>query len=85
MGKESVRPQEEIALERYRIISRILSAAEENTDRGKLSLLKSEACALAGISRKTLSRWNTRYAQNGFDGLNTNLSKNSSEKRAKIA
>jgi len=69
MGKENIRPQEEIALERYRIISPILSAMEENADKGKLGLLRSEACAQAGISRKTLSRWLTRYAKNGFDGL----------------
>jgi len=69
MGKETVMPQEESALERYRIISPILAAMETNTDKGKIGLLKSEACALAGISRKTLWRWLTRYAQNGFEGL----------------
>ena len=61
MGKETVMPQEESALERYRIISPILAAMETNTDKGKIGLLKSEACALAGISRKTLWRWLTRY------------------------
>lgn len=60
---------EEIALERYKIISPILSAMNENADRAKIGLLKSEACGQAGISRKTLSRWLERYTQNGFDGL----------------
>ena len=69
MGKETVISQEETALARYRIISPILTAIEENTDKGRIGLLKSEACALAGISRKTLQRWLTRYAQNGFEGL----------------
>lgn len=69
MGKEQIVPQEESAMERYRIISPILTAMEENADKGKIGLLKSEACALAGISRKTLWRWLARYARNGFDGL----------------
>lgn len=61
--------QEEVALERFKIIGLILSAMEEHADRGKIGLLKSEACGQAGISRKTLDRWLNRYAQNGFDGL----------------
>ncbi len=69
MGKEAANPQEESALARYRIISPILIAMEENADKGKIGNLKSEACASAGISRKTLWRWLTRYAQNGFEGL----------------
>jgi transposase InsO family protein len=69
MDKKTVAPQEEIALERYRVISPILTAMEESTDKGKIGLLKSEACASAGISRKTLGRWLSRYAQNGFEGL----------------
>lgn len=61
--------QDEIALERYKIISPILSALEENADQGKIGLLKSEVCGQAGVSRKTLARWLDRYAQKGFDGL----------------
>jgi len=61
--------QDEIALERYKIISPILSAMEENADQGKIGLIKSEVCGGAGISRKTLARWLVRYAQKGFDGL----------------
>jgi len=60
---------EEIALERYRIITPILLAMEEKADKSKLAVLKSEACATAGVSRKTIARWLLRYAQNGFDGL----------------
>ena len=63
------RTQDETALERYKIISPILLAQEENADQGKIGLMKSEACGQAGISRKTLTRWLDRYAQNGFDGL----------------
>ncbi|MCL2644960.1 MAG: DDE-type integrase/transposase/recombinase [Betaproteobacteria bacterium] len=66
---ENHRTQDETALERYKIISPILSAQEENADQGKIGLLKSEACGQAGISRKTLARWLNRYAQDGFDGL----------------
>jgi transposase InsO family protein len=63
------RAPDEIALERYKIISPILVAMEENADAGKLGLMKSEACGTSGISRKTLGRWLNRYAQNGFEGL----------------
>jgi len=66
---ENHRKQDETALERYKIISPILTAMEENADQGKIGLMKSEACGQAGISRKTLARWLNRYAQNGFDGL----------------
>jgi len=63
------RKQDEHALERYKIISPILSAMEENADMAKIGMMKSEACGLAGISRKTLARWLDRYARDGFDGL----------------
>ena len=63
------RPNEAAAFERYKIIGPILSAMEENADKGKIGFLKSEACGLAGISRKTLTRWLNRYAQKGLDGL----------------
>jgi len=66
---EKERANEVIAFERYKIISPILSAMEENADKGKIGFLRSEACGLAGISRKTLARWLNRYAQNGLDGL----------------
>ena len=68
MGNEQS-AQDEIALERYKIISPILSAIEERADKGKISLLKAEACGQAGISRKTMARWLSRYAQHGFEGL----------------
>jgi len=61
--------QNETALERYRIISPILSAIKENADRAKISLLKSEALQEAGISRNTLACWLERYANTGFEGL----------------
>lgn len=53
----------------HKIISPILSAMEEGADMAKIGLMKSEACGMAGISRKTLNRWLDRYAQTGFDGL----------------
>ena len=68
-NKLNTHSQDEIALERYKIISPILAAINENADRAKIGLLKSEACGLAGISRKTLSRWLERYSESGFDGL----------------
>ena len=61
--------QEEAAWERYKIISPILSALDESADRGKIALLKGEACALSGVSRKTLYKMFNRYAQSGFEGL----------------
>jgi transposase InsO family protein len=66
---ENNRTNEVIAFERYKIISPILTAMEQNADKGKIGFLKSEACGLAGISRKTLTRWLDRYAQNGLGGL----------------
>ena len=66
---ESNRNTESIALERYKIISPILTAMEENADNGKIGFLKSEACGLAGVSRKTLARWLNCYTQKGLDGL----------------
>lgn len=63
------RSNENIALERYKIISPILAAMEEHADKGKIGFLKSEACGLAGVSRKTMNRWLSRYAQKGLDGL----------------
>ena len=80
--KENDRTNDETALTRYKFISPILSAMEENADAGKIGLLKSEACAQAGVSRKTLSRWLTRYAENGFDGLKYQSSAASEPKRA---
>ncbi|MDR1665222.1 MAG: DDE-type integrase/transposase/recombinase [Clostridiales bacterium] len=60
---------DETAFERYKIISPVLLAIEENADSGKIGLLKSEACGLAGVSRKTINRWLNRYAQDSIDGL----------------
>jgi len=56
-------------LERFKIISPILTALDERADKGKIGLIKSEACGLAGVSRKTLNRWLSRYTESGFDGL----------------
>jgi len=66
---ENKRKGEEIALERYKIISPILTAMEENADKGKIGFLKSEAGGLANVSRKTINRWLNHYTQNGLDGL----------------
>ena len=63
------RSRDETALERYKIISPILAAVSERADAAKISLLKSEACGQARITRKTLARWLNRYAESGFDGL----------------
>jgi len=63
------KPKDEIALSRYKIISPILLGIEERADKAKLAVLKGEACAVAGISRKTLARWLERYSSGGFDGL----------------
>jgi len=66
---ENNRTKDEIALQRFQIISPILLAMDENADKAKIGLLKAEACGGANISRKTLARWLDRYAQEGFDGL----------------
>jgi len=69
MNTQNTKTQDEIALERFRVISPLLTALSERADMGKIALLRAEACAGAGISRKTLGRWIDRYNQNGFDGL----------------
>jgi transposase InsO family protein len=57
------------ALERYKIISPILSATAEGADKAKIGMLKNEALQQSGVSRKTLAQWLERYAKEGFDGL----------------
>jgi len=80
-SNEVDRACDKIALERYRFISPILSAVEENADQGKIGLLKSEACGQAGVSRKTLNRWLSRYAEKGFDGLKYQANPKSTPRR----
>jgi hypothetical protein len=58
---ESSKDRNELALERFKIISPVLSAIDEKADKGKIGLLKSEACGQAGITRKTLTRWLDRW------------------------
>ena len=60
---------DEKALERYQIISSVLIAMDEKSDKAKIGMLKVQACGKAGVSRKTLARWLERYAQKGMDGL----------------
>jgi len=66
---ENIKNAEVVALERYKIISPILLAITDNADKGKIGFLKSEACGLAGVSRRTLDRWLDCYAEKGIDGL----------------
>jgi transposase InsO family protein len=73
--------QEETALERYKIISPILSAIEEKADKGKISQLKAEACKEAGVHRKTISRWIDFYAEKGFEGLKYKSSENTAKRK----
>jgi len=80
-SNENDRTEDEIALSRYKFISPILVAMEENADNGKIGLLKSEVCGQAGISRKTLARWLNRYAENGFNGLKSQISTTQVAKR----
>ena len=78
---EKNRNDEMVALERYKIISPILTAMEENADKGKIGFLKSEACGLADVSRKTLNRWLVCYAQEGLDGLKYHAGSSVSKKK----
>ena len=63
------RKPEEIAVERHKIIAPILAAMEEKADAAKIVLLKKEAYAQYGISRRTLMRWLSGYLEKGFEGL----------------
>jgi transposase InsO family protein len=60
---------EERALERHRIISPVLTAMDENSDKAKIRMLKEQAGQKAGVSRKTVTRWVEFYEQKGLDGL----------------
>ena len=80
-GMENNQKDETVALERYKIIGPILAAMEENADKGKIGFLKSEACGLAGVSRKTLNRWLVCYAQEGLDGLKYHAGASASKKK----
>jgi transposase InsO family protein len=66
---KDTRKPEEIAVERHKIIAPILVAMEEKADAAKIVLLKKEAYAQYGISRRTLMRWLTGYREKGFEGL----------------
>ena len=69
MNTQYTKSQDEIALDRFRIISPLLTALSERADKGKLALLRADICASAGVSRKTVRRWVVRYQKDGFDGL----------------
>jgi transposase InsO family protein len=69
MEQKNTKTQDELALERYRIIGPVLTAISEGADKAKIALLRAEACAVAEISRKTLKRWIDRYNHDGFRGL----------------
>ena len=75
MGPEKSRKSDimakadETALARLKIITPILTAMDDGTCKDKISLLKAQACHLAGISRKTLTRWLNCYTEKGYDGL----------------
>jgi len=62
---EKIKNAEVVALERYKIISPILLAIEDNADKGKIGFLKSEACGLAGVSRRTLDLMLFAFGENG--------------------
>ena len=49
------RPREEIALERYKIISPILSAMDENADKAKIGLIKAKPVVRRGSAEKPLN------------------------------
>jgi len=68
-SQHQIEEEEKVALTRFKIITPLLTAVEIGDDKSKIGLMKSEVCGQAGISRKTLERWLTRYKENGFDGL----------------
>jgi transposase InsO family protein len=66
---KDIRKSEEIAVNRYKVIAPIVAAIEENSDAGKLVLLKKEICHQNGIHRRTLCRWLEAHQRYGFSGL----------------
>jgi len=63
------RKLEEIALNRHKILSPLLTAMEEHTDAATITRLRAEICQNAGIHRRTLGRWLDWYREKGFEGL----------------
>jgi len=64
-----LKKSEEIALNRYKIITPILLAFEEKADGAKLTKMKKDTCEQNGISYRTLMRWLDGYQKQGFEGL----------------
>ena len=60
---------EEVALNRHKILSPLLTAMEEHADAATLTRLRIEACQKASIHRRTLGRWLDWYREKGFEGL----------------
>ncbi|MDR0286134.1 MAG: DDE-type integrase/transposase/recombinase [Clostridiales bacterium] len=63
------RTAEETAENRFKVITPVLVAMEENVDDAKLAQIKKTACEQSGISQRTLGRWLKGHMRNGFAGL----------------
>ena len=61
--------REDIALNRYQVITPILWAMDGGEDPAKLTQVYKEVIEKSGVSRKTLKRWVDVYKYGGFDSL----------------
>ena len=60
---------EEVAANRFGVISPVVVAMEQGADPAKLAQVKREVCRQSGISDRTLRRWLERHEGDGFQGL----------------
>lgn len=66
--KEDKKAQE-VAENRFKIITPVLLCMVENADLAKLAQVKRDICAQNGISLRTLGRWVESHKKDGFNGL----------------
>jgi len=63
------RKAEEVAENRFKIISPVLLAKDSGADTAKISQIRQEVCAQHGICQRTLRRWIKAYEKESFKGL----------------
>jgi transposase-like protein len=63
------RKAEEVAENRFKIISPVLLAKEGGADMAKIYQIRQEVCEQHGISLRTLKRWVKAHEKRGFKGL----------------
>jgi transposase InsO family protein len=63
------RKNDEIAVNRHKVIMPLLLAMDEGVDASKLAQIRKDICKQNGIHRRTLGRWLDAHCETGFEGL----------------